>query len=265
MLGRIYLILALVFAGGIITGLLLSWEVDDDQDRETLFQISTMDVLLNGGFDGIASVSELERHGDFGIGTFHALNGEMIAIDGDYYQVRKDGEVVLVNGTVSSPFAMVTFFEPDISLPIGSSENITVFSEMLEKQLPDPGAFYAVRITGIFPYMKTRSVPSQEKPYPRLSEAVNQQAVFNLNGTKGTIAGIWSPDSSKGMSVPGIHLHYITTDMSAGGHILDFSVYNGTAEIDLTPTYLVVLPGESNPSSMGTGTAAELSLVEKGR
>jgi hypothetical protein len=30
----------------------------------------------------------LARHGDFGLGTFDALDGEMIAIDGTFYQIK---------------------------------------------------------------------------------------------------------------------------------------------------------------------------------
>jgi len=37
------------------------------------------------------SSGELKRNGDFGIGTFNALDGEMIGLDGAFYQIKVDG------------------------------------------------------------------------------------------------------------------------------------------------------------------------------
>src|SRR6266852_4378495 len=38
-------------------------------------------ALLNGNYDGITQVYEAKRHGDFGLGAFAQLDGEMIAVD----------------------------------------------------------------------------------------------------------------------------------------------------------------------------------------
>ncbi|MBA3390836.1 MAG: acetolactate decarboxylase, partial [Rubrobacter sp.] len=59
--------------------------------HHTLFQTSTIDALLEGKYDGDVSFAELADRGDFGLGTFDALDGEMIALDGDFYGVRADG------------------------------------------------------------------------------------------------------------------------------------------------------------------------------
>jgi acetolactate decarboxylase len=50
-----------------------------------------------GVYDGVQPAGEIEKHGDFGIGTFEALDGEMIAVDGRYYQVTSDGSVHVVD------------------------------------------------------------------------------------------------------------------------------------------------------------------------
>ncbi len=52
---------------------------------------------------------------------------------------------------------------------------------------PVQNVMYAVKITGKFEYMKTRSVTAQEKPYPRLVEVTKDQSVFEFNDTEGTI------------------------------------------------------------------------------
>ena len=42
---------------------------------------------MAGVYDGDLTYQELARHGDFGLGTFDALDGEMIALDGAFYQI----------------------------------------------------------------------------------------------------------------------------------------------------------------------------------
>nr|MBS9408302.1 acetolactate decarboxylase [Streptococcus oralis] len=42
-----------------------------------VYQTSTMLALLDGIYDGVISFEELKERGDFGIGTFDQLDGEM--------------------------------------------------------------------------------------------------------------------------------------------------------------------------------------------
>ncbi|MEJ7871040.1 MAG: acetolactate decarboxylase, partial [Rubrobacteraceae bacterium] len=76
--------------------------------HHTLFQTSTIDALLDGRYEGDVSFAELEAHGDFGLGTFEALDGEMIGLDGAFYQVKSDGRAYEVDKTMKTPFAVVT-------------------------------------------------------------------------------------------------------------------------------------------------------------
>ncbi len=41
-------------------------------------------ALLDGIYDGVISFEDLKKHGDFGIGTFDQLDGEMIAFDNEF-------------------------------------------------------------------------------------------------------------------------------------------------------------------------------------
>src|ERR671910_3269594 len=86
----------------------------DERAFHTLFQTSTIDALLEGKYDGDVSFAELEERGDFGLGTLDALDGEMIALDGDFYQIDSDGLVNPVGKTTKTPFAVVTIFEPEL-------------------------------------------------------------------------------------------------------------------------------------------------------
>jgi alpha-acetolactate decarboxylase len=79
----------------------------------TLYQRSTIGALLAGIFDGDETVGELLTRGDFGLGTFNALDGEMVVLDGACYHLRSDGTVELANLAARTPFAAVTRFEAE--------------------------------------------------------------------------------------------------------------------------------------------------------
>ena len=56
-------------------------------------QISTYPALEKGLYDGDVTYAQLAQAGDFGIGTFDSMDGEMIALAGQFYQARSDGSV----------------------------------------------------------------------------------------------------------------------------------------------------------------------------
>ena len=97
-----------------------------------------------------------------------AFDGEMVGFDGDFYQVKADGIAYPVTDSMRTPFASVTFFDVDCeeSLPEGMDYNR--LPDFMGSILPTDNIFYALRIEGTFSYMKTRSVPVQQKPYPPL-------------------------------------------------------------------------------------------------
>ncbi len=256
----------LLFATGLLVGLGISGiplpvEQDSVPDRDVLYQVALIGDLLEGAYDGIIPYGEIRSHGDFGIATFQALDGEMIGFDGSYYQVRSDGKVLPVPDSMTAPFATVTFFESDRTFAIEYAENITDLGRQLEAVLPSPTIFYAIRIDGTFPRVRTRSIPAQSKPYPRFVEAAQEQEVFSWNNTTGTVAGFWTPDLAEGLNVPGLHLHFLTADHSGGGHILDFEVRNVTVNLDLTPRYLLELPARE-VQLVATNLTEELARVE---
>ena len=252
-------LLSVIFLALILSGQCAAFEDD------VLFQVSTIDALMQGVFDGFYSFDDLMDQGDFGIGTFDALEGEMIALDGKYYQVKADGVAYPVQGNMTAPFATVTRFEVDQTAVVENAGNFSQLSHQIDQHLPSLNAFYAIRIDGTFPYIQTRSVPAQEKPYPRLADAIKDQSVFNLTNVTGSVVGIWAPDFVKGINVPGYHLHFITKDRKAGGHILEIQVANATAQIDVTAGFAMQLPtsGDFYNVHLGGDLQNELEEIEK--
>ena len=83
------------------------------EQPDTLYQVSTLGALNTGVFEGSEDYATLRQHGDCGIGSFTGLDGEMVALDGVFYQVRTDGVPVQASDGQSAPFAMVTWFQAD--------------------------------------------------------------------------------------------------------------------------------------------------------
>ncbi|MGV8175293.1 MAG: acetolactate decarboxylase [Methanothrix sp.] len=249
----------------VILAFLVSCPCAAADDDDILFQVSTIDALMQGVFDGFYSFDDLMTHGDFGIGTFDALDGEMVALDGDYYQVKADGVAYPVQDDMTAPFATVTNFDVDQTVAVQNVGNLTELSSQLDQELPSRNMFYALRIDGTFPYVKTRSVPRQEKPYPRLADAVKNQSVFNFTNVTGSVVGLWAPDFVNGLNVPGYHLHFITEDRKAGGHILEIQVDNATAQMDITPGFAMELPtsGDFYNVDLSGDLQEELEKIEK--
>jgi len=262
----IALAVAIVFFGVAFAGHYLK-STAPAQDRETLHQVSTIDALMLGVYDGVEPFSVLEKHGDFGIGTFDALDGEMIALDGVYYQAKSDGSVVVVPGSATTPFATVTFFEPDMAITTDGAMNYSVLSAYLTEKLPSENMIYAVKMHGTFPAMKVRSVSRQSPPYLPLTAAVANQTVFDYSNTTGTVVGFYLPAFFSGLNVPGYHLHYISDDHATGGHILDMTVPAGMqAELDNTPEFDMALPtsGPFTGADLTTNISGDLEQVERG-
>jgi acetolactate decarboxylase len=240
--------------------------VQAEPDRETLYQVSTIDALLQGVFGGVQTVGELKHHGDFGIGTFDALDGEMTVLDGVVYQAKADGKIYTVSDSQTTPFATVTYFSKDHSATTRAPMNLTIFTSEMEKELPTGNMIYAVRMHGTFPSVKVRAIPAQKKPYPTLAEASKNQSVYTYADTTGTIVGFYTPVFVKGINVPGYHLHYISDDHTQGGHILDLTVPAGTAvEYDVTPGFTMALPtsGDFTGVDLSQDKSKELAMVEK--
>lgn len=190
-------------------------------ERDIIYQVSTLNALMNGHYDGITPFARLHHYGNFGVGTFDHLDGEMIGLDGQFYQVKSDGRVYPVKGSMKTPFADVTFFKADQVEPLKGSLNYQQLTEYVLSKLRDSDGFYAIKIEGQFQQVKTRSVPKQQQPYPPLTAVIANQITFEYEQIEGTMVGFYMPETIEGISSAGFHFHFISKDKSRGGHLLD--------------------------------------------
>ncbi len=201
------------------------------QTTSTLYTYSTIDALLAGTYDGDLTIRELSAKGDFGIGTYNRLDGEMLAIDGVFYHAKADGSVVIAGPLEKTPLAYVTHFHPTQTIKSEAALPLLELEKWLDARLQNLNLFYAIRIDGVFRDVSVRAVAPQDKPYKPLAEVIKTQSIHDYPTTRGILIGIRSPAFSKGISVPGYHWHYLTEDRQHGGHVLKLTLVQGSAQV----------------------------------
>lgn len=233
-------------------------------EHDTLTQVSTIDALLGGLYAGEMDMLELKEKGDFGIGTFDALNGEMVVYTDRVYRVRSDGGVEEVPDSETTPFAAVTTFAAEQRLKLPAQMGYKHLPAWLEEHLA-PNYFHAILIEGRFAQVRTRSVPEQHKPYRPLVEVVKEQPVFEFDDVQGVLVGFYCPSFVKGINVPGYHLHFLTRERTGGGHVLDFKVDKAQLSIDTLQRFVLHLPDSRvfAGANLDKDRKHELEKVEK--
>jgi acetolactate decarboxylase len=206
-----------------------------------LYQSSLISALLQGVYDGETNFADLEKHGDFGLGTFNGLDGEMVAFDGAFYQLHSNGIASLVLPEQKTPFAVVTFFKPDRELQIEEPMSKDDLLRLLE-DTSEPNLFSAIRVDGHFGNVCTRTVALQTKPYPHLVDATESQAPQDFSEVDGTLAGFRSPAYAQGIDVAGFHLHFLRQDRLSGGHALDFTIAKARVQLATIRSLHIELP-----------------------
>ena len=229
-----------------------------------VYQYSTISALLEGVYDGRMTCGRLLQHGNFGLGTFNALDGEMIVVDAEVYKIRSDGKAERIGAGETTPFAVVTSFEPNMIFNIEHDGSPTL-EDLLEFKVPESNLIQAIRIDGDFKYVKVRSVPKQKRPYRRLAKITEDQPVFELEDVRGTLVGFLIPTHLGGVNVPGYHFHFITEDRSQGGHVLKCRTGHVQMQIDEIPEFHLVLPetGDFLKADLTGDRSAELKKAEK--
>ena len=230
----------------------------------TLFQVSISGALVAGVFDREVSVRSILEHGDFGLGTFEHLDGELVVLDGRAFQVLGSGRVSEATAGAGAPFAVVTRFHPDAEADIGPVASFKELEICCDKFRSSGNIFYAMRLDGHFTRVRTRAV----NPPPsggRLVDAAKTQSEFSFADIDGTLVGLWSPGFSSAFSVAGYHYHFISKDRQHGGHLLDVEAKSLHLGFEPLTEFHLALP-ESEAflkADLSKNTAEELAYAEQ--
>jgi acetolactate decarboxylase len=208
----------------------------DDQARnaDEIFHYSVMDALRNGVYQGALTVKDVASVGDFGLGTFNNLDGELVGLDGVIYRIAPDGKVAAAEADRKIPFGSFTFFKADKSTSLNTTGSFDDLQQQLLEALPSRNHLYAVRITGTFPEVVaggSHRVADDEKT--PLAEILKTRPQYSAKNVKGTVVGYYSPPYVGGIDLAPFHLHFISDDKTFGGHILSMTLTGGELQLSL--------------------------------
>lgn len=233
-------------------------------NRNRVYLCAPVNALVEGIYEEKIPFSQIREHGDFGLGTFDDLDGEMVMLDGEIYQITGAGQVNRVPDHAKTPFACVTFYHPLSLERLDEGMSHADFQAWLTRLFPSLNIFYAIRIDGCFSHLKVRSVPKQEN-YRPLVEVAQEQSVFTFTDIEGTLAGFYTPGFLGAVSVAGLHLHFLSSDRRVGGHLLECRPSKVEVGVQMLQTLELALPMSLDFLTWDfcRDTEADLNKVEK--
>jgi acetolactate decarboxylase len=135
----------------------------------------------------------LREHGDLGLGTFEDLDGEMVIVDGHFFQVRSEGSVWEVDDNVLSPFALITGFTPEPAVTLDQCPDLAHLTSRFDTLRHSDNVLFALRVDGKFDYVHTRAMCRSKEGVP-LVLAASVQPEIEFHDIAGTLVGFWSPE-----------------------------------------------------------------------
>jgi len=245
---QIITIIALIITGVIVTaGVLLTGCTTPQVAGKSLYITGTYGALSRGVYDGDITIADLKHQGDFALGNFNAIDGEMVALDSQYCRIGPGGQLSSADDSMRMPNTTATFFKADKVITIDKPMSYQELQQYLNSQLPTQNIFYAIKVNGTFDTIKARSLTKLTQPYPSTPylTITQNEPTFEFNNTDGTMVITVSPTHMSEIIYPGYHAHFISSDGKYGGHVLDGRITNGKAEIDFLPNFTVNLPQNS--------------------
>jgi acetolactate decarboxylase len=235
-----------------------------DVPQHTLFQVSTSGALVQGIYERAVSSRFLLNYGDFGLGTFENLDGEMVVLDGAIYQARSDGKVLNITDDVGTPFAVVTHFTADQDQTIESASTFEEITKICDQYRDSNNLFYAFRIDGRFAHIHTRAMKAALDGLP-LAKAAAIQPEFEFTDVVGTLVGIWAPQFSSALNVAGYHFHFLSEDRTKGGHLLECSGKNLRVRVERLNDFHLSLPESEEflRADLTKDTSKDLAYAEQ--
>lgn len=217
-----------------------------EQDNNTsghIYQYSLMSALLVGETQGGLALEELTKRGDFGVGTFELVDGEMVMLNGIAYHMKHDGSTSVVPPDTILPYATVTFFKPTI-MSEASHFTKDELQRHIEEVTPRAGNYFlAIRLDGKFKKMKVRVIKAQDVPGESIVETVRKnQREIETENVVGTIIGFRAPECYQGVTVAGYHLHFINKERNVGGHCLAYEIEHVNIQVSIIRKLHTELP-----------------------
>jgi acetolactate decarboxylase len=218
-------------------------KVSSSSIHNKIYQFGVAEAFVNGLYRGNLTLGELKTQGDFGVGSPDLIDGELTVHQGKVYQTKSNGQTKEVSDSDKTPFAFVTFFKANHTFFLSETMSREQVFEQLENHLKNKNGMYAIRISGIFDFVKTRVFPPVDKePFLPLADIADRQLFFETKHKEGVLIGYKLPPYLNGINMEGFHFHFLADQLEAGGHVLDFSTNRVRVEVAIISDFKVEAP-----------------------
>ena len=245
---------------GITLFTVLSVSLHAQQTEDKIYHYSSMDAMRNGVYAGNITVKELKQKGDFGLGTYNFLDGELITLNGNIYRIATNGSVEIADEKRKVPFGSFTFFRKDYSIKLEHIKTIDDLLQKLPELLPSRNRFYAIKIEATFSTLTLGgAVKVDEKDTTGIAAFMKTRPLYKKQNIKGTLVGFYNPGYAGGLDLSPFHFHFISDDKTTGGHLIEgnFSDAKITVQLDEKNAYEVILPDTNDSGYQRTWTSPE--------
>lgn len=206
------------------------YAVPDDE----IFHYSVMEAMRNGVYRGAVTVGQLKRVGDFGIGTYNDLDGELVGLDGVFYRVAPDGKVAPAGADRKIPFGAFAFFKSDANAVLKTSGGFEDLQRDTLNVLPSRNHLFAVRLSGTFDEVVAGGANKlAENDRTPIANLMKTRPQYSARNVKGTVVGFYNPPFVGGVDLSPFHLHFISEDRSFGGHIISMRLSGADLHLSL--------------------------------
>lgn len=206
-------------------------------------QFAVLDALLAGAYESGITVAAVRELGNFGIGCCDHLGGEVLILDGEVFECTVGAPPDRMSDEQILPFVDVCRF-PATEGAVMTAADLAAFTDRVEEDLVSRNLFHAVRVDGVFSSVRVRITPRQEHPFRPLAEVTNGQIETVFEDVRGTLVGFWSPSIYQGITVAGLHVHFLADDRSVGGHVLEVAIREGDLKIAAFARFDLRLPSD---------------------
>ena len=208
-----------------------------------LYQYSHAYVFEQKKYDGNYPAGNLKKHGDIGLGTFNALDGELVMINGKCYQCIKDKHIKIASNDALIPWATVTrFTEAASTITLENISNLTELEAQLLKLTDMHNAPYVFHLQAEFNNIIFRQVIKQEKPYTLSIEDVYEKSpTENTGPISANLVGFYIPEFMQSIQPKGLHLHGVSKDEQSGGHVIEMDFDTATLTFEKITEVKMVL------------------------
>lgn len=202
--------------------------------NDRIWHYSMIDVMRRGIYEGSHTVKELKAHGDFGLGTFNHLNGELIALDGIIYRIPPSGKVEVASGDLKSPFSSLTFFKADTEKTISFTGSLEELQEKILPMLITHNLPYAIKVEAKWSNITVGGAePVSPSDTTELATLMKVRPQYKSQNIKGRMVGYFTPSLLSNVDLSPFHFHFISEDKRFAGHLMSGQLKNAEVKIYL--------------------------------